>query len=161
VAGLQVGAAEFAALSRRLKDAGETELRRELYKAISDAARPLGREIRSPAHLHPYMPDHYVDTALAADLTVTVSKRTGRDPGVSVRAKGKVKARHVKRLEAGILMHPVFGDSKKPRKTWRWVTQTKAMRPGFFSDPAEKSAPGIRDAILAAMHDIAARATKG
>lgn len=149
--GLSTGGTEFAALSRRLKDAGETGLRRNLYKAISEAAKPLTQKIGSDEHLRPYMPNRYAST-LSDDLSVKVSRLTGRNPGVSIRAKGRVRDRHVARLNAGILMHPLFGD----RERW-YVTH---MTPGFFTDPAEESAPDIRDAILSAMHETALKITE-
>lgn len=152
--GLQAGAADFAALSRRLKDAGETGLRRNLYKAIDDAARPLAREIGRESHLRPYMPNRYA-AVLASDLAVTVSKLTGRNPGVSVRAKGRVKARHVQRLDKGIIEHPLFGNRE------HWYYQLRGMRAGFFTDPARASAPDVRDAIVAAMHETASKITTG
>jgi hypothetical protein len=152
--GSVTGAADFAALSRRLKEAGETGLRRELYKAISKAAGPLADEISSAAHLRPYMPDRYAET-LAADLRVSVSRRTGNDPGVSIRAKGRAHARKLQQLDDGIIEHPLWGN----RKFWR--KQFGGMRSGFFTDPAEHSAPDMRDAILAAMRETSRKITTG
>src|SRR6185437_2436475 len=102
--GSVTGAADFAALSRRLKEAGETGLRRELYRNISKAAGPLADEISSAAHLRPYMPDRYAET-LAADLRVSVSRRTGNDPGVSIRAKGRAHSRKLQQLDDGSITH--------------------------------------------------------
>src|SRR5258708_18766539 len=130
---LTAGAAEFAALARRLKDAGETELRRELYSAIDAAAQPLAREIGDVGHLRPYMPDRYA-AVLASDLAVTISKLTSRDPGGRVIAKGRVKKRKVKQLNLGVIQHPLFGNTR------RWFTQRRGMKAGFFDDPAERSA---------------------
>jgi hypothetical protein len=152
--GSVTGAADFAALSRRLKEAGETGLRRELYSAISKAARPLANEISSADHLRPYMPDRYAE-ALAADLRVGVSRRTGNDPGVSIRAKGRVKARKLQQLDAGVILHPLWGDRE------HWFRQTAAMRAGFFTDPARHAAPDMRKAILGAMHETARKITGG
>ena len=156
MAGLDRGAAEFAALSRRLKDAGETGLRRSLYTAIGDAAKPLAQKIGSDDHLRSYMPNRYAGV-LSDDMSVKISRLTGKNPGVSIRAKGRVRDRHVARLNAGILMHPLFGDRE------RWFAQTlgKGMRPGFFDDPAKESAPDVRKAILAAMHETAEKITSG
>jgi hypothetical protein len=154
--GRDAGAADFAALSRRLKDAGETGLRRSLYKAIGDAAKPLAEKIGSDEHLRSYMPSRYAGV-LSGDMSVKISRLTGRNPGVNIRAKGRVRDRHVARLNAGILMHPLFGDRE------RWYAQMlgKGMRPGFFDDPARESAPDVRKAILAAMHETALKVTSG
>jgi len=149
------GAAEFAALSRRLKDAGEDGLRRELYKAIRRAAEPITREIKDDAHLHSYMPGRYADV-LAEDIAVSTFQRGSiRSPGVTITARGRLKKRKVVRLNEGFLTHPLFGDRE------RWFTQTDGMKPGFFNDPCDHSGPQVRDAVLAAMHDVASKVTGG
>ena len=96
--GLDGAADEFRDLAKNLRLVGADELRRELYKGINDAAQPLARQIRDPEHLKPYMPDRYA-AVLAADLAVTTSKRTGIDPGVFIRARGRGKNRHVQRID--------------------------------------------------------------
>ncbi|SRR6266581_3151826 len=149
------GPYQLRKLSARLREAGEEGkgLRRELYKAVSAAARPLAAEIKNVGHLRPYMPDRYADV-LAADMSVTTVKRTGRDPGVAIKAKGRAKPkRHLKRLDGGKLLHPLFGDRE------RWFAQTKAVHAGFFTDPARRAAPGIRREVLAAMHETGKKIT--
>ena len=151
------GGADFAALARRLKDAGETRLRRELFRAIDDAAKPLAAEISSVAHLEPYLPDQYA-AVLASDLAVTVYKLTGINPGIRIAAKGRVKKRKVQLLDKGFINHPVFARGK--RKTWNWSNgQTAGMKAGFFTDPCDRSGPMVRDAVLKAMHDVASKIT--
>jgi hypothetical protein len=143
------GAADFAALSARLKEAGATGLRRELYKAIGKAADDLAAEIASPRHLYPYMPDRYANT-LAADLSVKVYKRGGSNAHVTLRAEARTHKRKLVQLdERGILVHPVFGGAI--RKDWTWVAQFRSVRKGFFTDPVERCAPAVREKILAAM----------
>lgn len=143
-------------LSARLREAGDEGkgLRRELYKAISQAARPLAAEMKNPGHLRDYLPDPYADI-LATDLAVTTSKSTGRNPGVAIRAKGRRKKRKVIQLDAGILSHPVFGN----REVWR--TQTSHVKSGFFTDPAERAAPEIRRQVLEAMRVVGGKLTGG
>jgi hypothetical protein len=148
-------ATEFEALARALKDAGETELRRELYKALNDAAKPVIRNIR--AGLGDYMPDRYA-AVLDADLKLTVSKRTGTNPGVTLLGRAaagygpgsrrSLTGRKVKRVNAGLLTHPVFGN----REVWR--TQTDGMKPGFFDAPVARSGPEVRRQIVAALHRV-------
>jgi hypothetical protein len=156
------GPYQLRALSRRLRDAG-TEgqgLRRELYKAINEAVKPLAAQVKSTQNLYPHMPDHYADV-LAADLSVTVVKRGGRNPSVSIRAKGKAHKRKVAQLDAGVIVHPVFADSGKPRATWQWSRQTRGMKAGFFTDVMERGAPAVQRQVLAAMHDVGKRITGG
>jgi hypothetical protein len=157
--GSVTGAADFAALSARLKEAGATGLRRELYKAIGKAGEDLAAEIRSPQHLRPYMPDPYAEV-LAADLSVRVLKRGGSNAHVTVRAEsGAPRKRKLVQLDNGVLVHPVFGQGE--RKTWRWKAQTSHVRPGFFSDPVNRCAPAVRDKIQAAMRETARKLTTG
>jgi len=154
---LEAEAAEFRALALRLKTAGEKGLRRELTRAIRDAVKPLKEEVTDPVHLGPYMPDHYVP-ALLRDLRVTTFSRAGLDAGASIRAEARTPRgnyRQIVQLEEGRIRHPVFGDREN------WVTQFRGMRPGFFSDAVRDHGPGIRDAVIAAGHDVARKITKG
>lgn len=149
------GVYKLRVLSAKLREAG-TEgqgLRRELYKAVNKAAKPLVREIKDPANLRPYMPNRYADV-LASDITVGTSKSTNRNPGVAIRAKGRAHKRKVKRLnDDGILAHPVYGNRRN------WSDQTARVKRGFFDDPCRKAAPAIRDEVAAAMHEVAKKLT--
>lgn len=159
MAGLVQGAADFAALSRRLKEAGEKTLRAELYKKINDAAKPIAKKITSTEHLRGYLPDQYAEI-LAADLRLTVSKLTGRTPGVSIRARGRAKKRKVQLLDKGLINHPVY--ARGDRASWNWANgQTGGMRAGFFSDPCQDAGPEVRAKILEAMSDVERKITGG
>lgn len=155
MAGLADGADDFRLLALRLKNTGETGLRRELDKAINDAARPLLTQIRT--ELPDHLPDPYA-AVLDEDLRLSLSRRTSIDsPGVTLRAttRGIGGRRRIRRLdETGVLWHPFFGNRK------RWYGQTSHVRAGFFTGPAEHSAPQVRDAILNAMHDVADKLTR-
>lgn len=149
------GAEDFARLARRLKDAGETGLRRELGKAISDAVKPFEATISAAPYLYPYMPDRYADV-LAADLRVTTTRHAGATAyGVAIKVQGRLHNRQVQRLNAGVIRHPVFGDNEN------WKTQTRGMRPGFFTDATKAAAPGIRAKVTAAVHDVGQKITGG
>jgi hypothetical protein len=149
------GADDYAALARRLKDAGETGLARALRKALNDAAAPIAREIRDPEHLKSYMPDRYAAT-LAADMKLsTLGTGSTRSPGVRIQAAGREKKRKVAKVNAGVLTHPLYGNRG------HWFTQEGGMKRGFFDDPCQKSGPQVRDKILAAMHETAAKITDG
>ena len=147
------GGDDFAALSRRLKEAGETGLARALRKALKDAAAPITTEISDAGHLKPYMPDRYA-AVLAADIKVTTTQRGSiRSPGVRIEASGRARKRKVAKLNDGIITHPVFGDRED------WKIQLRGMKSGFFDDPCEKSGPQVRDQILKAMHETAMKIT--
>jgi hypothetical protein len=157
--GLASGAEDFAALARRLRDAGEKTLKAELYKKINDAAKPIARKITDAEHLRAYLPDRYAEV-LAADLRLTVSKLTGQTPGVSIRARGREKKRKVQLLDKGLINHPVYAQGDRAR--WNWENgQTGGMRAGFFSDPCQDAVPEVRAKILEAMADVERKITGG
>ena len=160
------GTADFKALSDRLKEAGATGLRRELYKAIDKSARDLADEVKSVQHLKPYLPDPYAEV-LAADLKVSVYKRSGRDPHITIRAEGRAKKRKLVQLdERGMLVHPLFGKcgggpGNPERRNWIWRAQFRSVRQGFFTDPVEEAVPQIRKRIEGAMRETARKLTTG
>ena len=153
---LPEASAQFAELARNLALVGAGDLRKELYQAISDAADPLAGEIRNVTHLRAYMPNRYADV-LAGDLQVTTHKRTvGEEAGVTLFARAPTVGRggrKIRQRDAGLITHPVFGNRRN------WKVQTAGMVPGFFTTPAERSAPRVREQIVAAMDRVALKAT--
>ena len=138
-------ATEFAALAYALREAGETGLKRELYKALDDAARPVAEVIGGENHLKEFLPDRYAGV-LRPDLKVSARKRsTGENPDVTIiattRQLGGVQRRRIRRLNAGVLAHPLFGNRK------RWYDQTGGVTAGFFDRPVEEARPAVRSQI--------------
>lgn len=156
--GLHASVDDFAALAKRLKDAGETGLQRRLYKAIGDAATPLADEVRDVAHLKPYMPDRYAEI-LANDLQITTLKRAGRNPAIQIRVAGREHDRQVTVLEAGAIRHPVF--ARGSRRDWTWRTQLRGMREGFFASAVRDTGTKIRDDVVQAIQDTLDQIAKG
>lgn len=151
------GREQLRTLAARLKDAGDEGqgLRRELLRQLDAAGQPVARKIGSVQHLEAYMPHRYA-AVLAGDLSVRVEKLlAGRSPRVSVVARGRRHRRKLQVLEDGRIIHPVFAQG--PRRSWDWVEQTDGMRPGFFFDPCDAAAPGIRDRVLKALDETARR----
>jgi hypothetical protein len=154
------GPVQLRDLSLRLREMGKEGkgLQRELYRAINKSVKPFSVEISSAEYLKPYMPDRFAEV-LGGDLRVTAMKRGGQRASVSIRVKGRQHKRQVQMLNAGLLRHPVFAERGTPRSTWNWVTQTKAMRSGFFSDAAHRAAPGIRAEVQKAIDDVGKKIT--
>ena len=154
MAGMADTAAELEALAFRLRRAGDTELVREVTRAMRDAVVPVQAEIR--AGLAPDLPDRYAAT-LDADLRLGVNVRTNeRDPGVSVTGQARSKARKLRNLDEGRLTHPVYGNRE------HWSTQEEpSVQPGWFTGPAEAGGPRVRAAIERALEDVAGKAVKG
>lgn len=156
------GEDQLRQVAARLREAGPDGqgLRRELMKQITEAAKPLVKEISSREHLKPYLPDRYAEV-LAGDLTVSAQRIFAKDPRVSIRAKAaREHRRKVRWLDQGFINHPVY--ARGPRRTWNWANgQTGGMKPGFFTDPCEKATPQIREKVLEALTETARRITHG
>jgi hypothetical protein len=150
-------ASELEAIAFRLRRAGEQDLARELTRAMRRATEPVPDLIR--AGLKPHLPDRYAET-LDADLDIrTITRNSGGDADavVSVYAQTRSgRARKLKRLEAGILTHPVYGN----REVWRTQEgSAKGVEPGWFTGPAEAAGPQVRAGLEKALRDVAARAS--
>jgi len=155
MAGVNEAALAFKILGERLRRDAAGDLKRELDKAINAAARPITSEVRLALPGH--MPSRYA-AVLDEDLRLTITKAVVRDPGVRItattRGVGGVKRRRIRRLEAGVLAHPLFGNRR------HWFNQTDGVQEGFFSGPISDAQPQVRQAIVDAMADIADKATR-
>jgi hypothetical protein len=137
------GTGDFIRLSKALKAAGRTELRKELHKGMRKAARPLIPKARAEARARLPQSGGLADQVAREPARVQV--RTGRDPGVRVvigRKRGGAR-----QANRGVIRHPVFGNRDV------WVDQR--VRPGWFDDPMRGEAPAIRRDVLRAMDDVA------
>jgi hypothetical protein len=150
-------AADLAAISARLREAGEGGLARRLSAGIGKAVEPLEREVRDG--LRSRMPDRYAEV-IGAELSVT--RRTFTDPDgarvtVYARTTGEGK-RKIGRLDDGILWHPTFGRFPRgdPRNTWSEMREPH-VRPGWWSDATEAAAPRARQEIEDALNDVTER----
>lgn len=139
------GAEDFLALSKRLKASGQTELRKELNKALKRAAKPLIAKTRDAARSK--LPSGGGLGGFIARKPQRITTKTGRNPGVSVGV-----AKTDPRIDEGRLFHPVFG--RRPGVTQR-------VTPGWFSETLQDEAPAVRDDLIAVLEDIANRAARG
>lgn len=137
------GADQFLKLSKALKEAGRTGLRRELNTGIRRAARPLVKKTRAEARSR--LPKRGGLAAQVAKEPQRVQVRTGASTaGVRiVVGRGKGGARGANR---GVVRHPVFGNRDV------WVDQK--VEPGWFDDPIKGSAPAVRRDIEKAMQTV-------
>jgi hypothetical protein len=158
-------ASELESVARELRRQADGALFRELTAAMRAGVEPATAAIR--AGLRPKLPDQYADI-LNADLDLTVSvSTTGREPGVSLVARARGQAgprttgrRRLKRLDGGVIEHPLFGDRS------RWFKQVEpSVQPGFFSGPARDSEPrvlrNLEDALGRVADEVDRRAAGG
>ena len=154
MADVNTAALAFKTLSDRLRFEAEEDLRRELSNAINRAARPAVAAIRRDMPEH--MPNRYADV-LRSDVPITIRQQSARrNFGVRVTASERgartVERRRLLRLDRGVLEHPLFGNRK------RWYSQE--VRPLFFEEPIMAQHQQIRDAVIRAMGDVAAKLTR-
>lgn len=146
-----VSAEDFVKLSKALKAAGRTEMRKELNKGLREAVKPLIKETRAEARR--VLPQRGGYAALVARAPQRVQVRTG-DKTAGVRlivARDKSSAR---RANLGVIRHPVFGNREV------WVDQRLAVD-GWFDVPTQNAKPRITAAAKAAMQKVADDIVRG
>jgi hypothetical protein len=137
------GADQFFDLSKALKAAGRTDLRRELNTGLRRAARPLVAKTRAEARQR--LPKRGGLAERVAKAPQRVQVRTGaRTAGVRI-VVGKDKS-GAGGANRGTVRHPVFGNRDV------WVMQEVA--PGWFDDPLRDSAPAVRRDLEAAVQVV-------
>ena len=147
-------ASELEAAAFRLRRAGQDDLARELTAAMRRGVAPVPDKISGG--LDPHLPKRYAAT-LAADLDIKTVTRSGSattDAVVSVYAQTR-RNRKLKRLDAGLITHPLFGDRE------HWYTQAgadKGMVPGWFTGPCEAEEPRVRAELEQALKDVGDKA---
>lgn len=140
------GAEDFLALSRALKRAGETQFRKELSKAVQDAAKPLIPLVRAAAEAN--LPKHGGLNRRIARKSYRAQARTGaKTAGVRI-VGSKVDPRI---NSEGRVAHPVFG---RPGST---VVQNVPTAKGYFDETLSNSADSTREAVTQALSDFADR----
>ena len=150
MAGLSDAASELESIARHLRRAGETELVRELTRAMRDAVGPVPDEIR--AGLRPHLPDRY-----AADPR---RGRAARRQRPHQRAQpGRVRHRAGHGREGPEAAPPRRGPAHPPRlRQPGALARPQHVEPGWFTGPAEAATPRVRAGIERALEDIAAKA---
>lgn len=144
------GADDFLRLSKALKAAGRTEMRKELNRGLRSTARPLIPKVRAAARAELPTRGGLADQVAREPMRVQV--RTGAaTAGVRIvvgRRKGGARS-----TNRGVIRHPVFADGAKDRKDWAWVNQT--VPSGWFDDTIRDAAPQIRRALEVSLEAVA------
>lgn len=144
------GADAFFALAQRLKEAGDKDLQRELYRGLDRAVKPATEAIRASAISTLPSRGGY-NVTIAADLRIRVQRRTGaRSVGIKLIGTGRTnsgKARELVKLDKGSLRKPLFGMRR------HWYPQK--VTPGFWTGPARGTEPQVRTRLLIAMKNVA------
>lgn len=142
------GAEDFLALSKRLKAVGEKELRKELHRAMGQAAKPLIPKVKEAARRN--LPKAGGLNERIARKPLRVQTRTGATTA-GVRIVGtKVDPR----INQGRVAHPVFG---RPGST---VVQYVPEAVGYFDETIAADGPAVRDEVLEVIRDYTIRALR-
>ncbi|MEI4273928.1 hypothetical protein TEK04_19580 [Klenkia sp. LSe6-5] len=138
------GAEDFVALSKAMKAAGQTELRKELHRAVRQAAKPVIPKVRAAARSK--LPARGGLNRRVARKPLRAAVLTGSGSTVGVRI---VQGKSDRRLnDSGRLAHPTFG---RPRST---VVQQVPGAVGFFDQTIRGQAPKIRADIADVLVDF-------
>lgn len=142
------GAEDFIRLSKALKAAGRTQMRKDLHKALRDAVK--AHTPKAEQELAKYLP--YLKGRQKA-VTQTAQVKTGRDPGVTVGVRFGSKRSTNARLanQQGRFRHPVFGNRGV------WVDQPVPGAEGWFDRVWEESTPEVREQLQQVLQDIVER----
>lgn len=126
------GADELAKVARRLKDAGETELRKEMLRGIRTAAKPVVPDIKASARDRLPKAGNLNDVIARSKIGVR-TRLAGEKVGVRIRGVGR---HNLVALQYGRVRKPLFGNRA------HWFEQQ--VEPGFFDDPIEKRQDDLR-----------------
>jgi len=135
------GADKLRIVTRALKQFGDKGLSREVYRGLNRATIPLREDARRSAASR--LPQRGGLAQRVAKSKMTTRRRAGRNPGISIQAKGMTQLRS---MDRGSVRHPVFGRGP-------WVTQR--ITPGWFTEPMEAGAPEVRRELLRVLDEAA------
>ena len=140
------GADKFGKLAKELKVLGDKELRKELYRGINRAVKPLTEEVKGSTTK--FLPRRYA-LELAKTLKIRSRRRTGKDPAIYLLAKATTPRgteRDLASLNRGRLRHPLYGDRK------HWYDQE--VSPNWWTDPLVGGVEQVREEIVKVIDEI-------
>jgi hypothetical protein len=139
------GAAKLHTVATELKELGDGKLRRELGKAIRDAAKPMKDAVHES--FLSKLPKRGGLNQLVARATISTAIKNGsRSAGVQLKAVNANAS--LKSIDAGSVRHPVFG-----RRAW--VSQK--VTPGSFTDPVTEHTPAVQAAVIKALDEMTSK----
>ena len=144
------GADKLARLGQAIKDAGDKELKRELAAAARRSTKPLTLAARAGASRLPQRGGLAARVASAKFSTRT--RTVGK--GAGVRIVGR-HAYNLRRMDRGVVRHPVYADGSKPRADWAWVSQP--IEAGWFTEAEEAAVPAVRVELVRAVENLIRR----
>lgn len=138
------GAEKFDRVARELKRVGDKELRKELYKALNRATKPMRAEAKKSGQQN--LPRAGGLNKKVGRARLSTKRSAGKNPGVKIVAKGMDQ---LGLMDRGFVRHPVYGNRR------RWVTQPIPDAEGWFTTPMEEGKPAAQREIVESLDDIA------
>lgn len=151
------GTRDFVKLSKALKAAGRTEMRKGLNKGLRSAAKPMIPVLKQAAA--EAFPKRGGLAAREAKTRFRIQVRTGSEPGVRVVADGRyvnIKLSNTR----GVIRHPVFADPAKTRREWKWVNQSVGQV-GWADRAVGLRAHEVVPALEKVMQDVVEQIARG
>lgn len=140
------GADELNRLARKLRQAGDKTLRKELYAGLQRATKPIRADVTRT--LAARLPQHGGLARKMAKARVTTKIRTAnRNTRLTIQVSSpRGEDFDVQAIDRGAIRHPTYGH--RP-----WVVQRIA--PGAVSEPLQRGAPAARREAAAALERVA------
>lgn len=141
------GADELNRLARKLKEVGDKGLRKELYRGLQRATKPIRADVQRS--LATRLPERGGLARKMSRARVTSKIRTAnRNTRLTIQVSSpRGEDFDVQAMDRGRLRHPVFG------RRGKWVTQQ--IPPGAVSEPLEAGADTARTEATAALSRVA------
>lgn len=143
---------DLKSLARRLRQAGRKDLTRELNKGVADAVKPLRAEL--PASARSHLPRRGGLAARVAGAKIRVTRKPN---GVVLTAVQQYQIRPMD--DPGVIRHPVFKRKGEEGRHTVWMAQK--IRPGWFSDPANRTRALAAKNLEAALNNVARKLDGG
>lgn len=132
-------------LAKDLKDAGEKDLRRALYRNINLAAKPLIADAKQEAAAT--LPKTGGAAQRVVDASFSTRVLVGKNPGVKLRGRDQQgRAVNLARVNKGILRHPLFGN----RNYWF----NTIVPPGWWDRPMQRGKGKAETAVKLAIDEM-------
>ena len=146
------GAAKLGAVANRLKETGDKDLRKELYRGIQRAGKPARAAVVAAAR--EVLPKRGgVNDFIADALKTRISTLANRSNDAAIRLTASRKGTDLRSINRGRLRHPVFGN----RKAW---SDTKVPK-GWVEAAVVEQTPEIRKEIVKVLDDVAEKMLRG
>lgn len=153
------GADQFYRLSKALKAAGRTGMRRELNAAMRRGAKPLVKVAKDAAA--DVFPKSGGMSQRESTIKFRAVTRTSLNLyGVRIEAAGRYVAAKTTN-KTGSFRKPVFADKSQPKNTWTWADQEIPGSEGWFDRAMTGAAPLVRPELEKAIENVAHEIVRG